>query len=395
MPKRKLTTASVARVKPPEQGQVEYFDQGHPGLALRVSYAGARSWSVYYRIGHGKLRRKCLGKWPEMGLVEARDAWRDLRQNVAKGIDPAGDGHADTFAAVAAEWIRRDQSKNKASTLRAVTRTVESDLLPVWGARRVDTIGKRDVIELLDQIMDRGKTVKARRTHAMLHRFFRWSIGREILTVNPMVGLERPGSETPRERVLTDDELAAVWNACAEGPYGAAARLLLLTGARNDEISRLKWAEIVDGEIKLDGDRTKSGKPHTITLSAPARSLLESVPSGEKGDFVFSVNGGRSPITGWSIGKARIVASAKINPWRIHDLRRTVATGLQKLGVNLQVIEAVLGHVSGSRRGVVGIYQRHSFDAEKRAALEAWGAHIIGLVEGRAPGKVVPLRGAK
>jgi integrase len=393
MPKRKLTTASVGRVKPPKQGQVEYFDEGHPGLALRVSYAGAKSWTCFYRVGHGKLRRKSLGRYPEMSLVEARDAWRGLRQNVAKGIDPAGNGRADTFDVVVSEWIRRDQSKNAASTIHGVLRTVDVYLAPVWGARRVDTITKRDVIELLEGIIDRGIPVKARRVHALLHRFFKWCVGREIISQHPMAGLESPGSETARERALTDEEVAAVWRACPEGPFGAATRLLLLTGARRAEVSRLRWSEVIGDVIALKGDRTKSGKPHTIALSAPARALLEKM--SHSGEFVFSPDGGKRPITGWSLAKTKIDAAAKIDPWRIHDLRRTVATGLQRLGVNLQTIEVALGHVGGSRSGIVGVYQRHSFDAEKRAALEAWGAHIVDLIEGRAPGKVVPLRGAK
>ena len=121
-------------------------------------------------------------------------------------------------------------------------------------------------------------------------------------------------------------------------------------------------------------------------------TVLQQCPLIGKSAFVFSTNG-RTPVSGWSRAKDRLDETAQIDPWRIHDLRRTVATGMQKLGVGLQVIEAVLGHVSGSRAGVVGVYQRHSFDAEKRVALEAWGAHVMALIEGRAPGKVLPMRG--
>jgi integrase len=325
----------------------------------------------------GRLRRKGLGRYPEMTLVQARDAWRALRQNVTKGIDPAGNGNADTFAVVVAEWIRRDQAtRNKLTTVRGVVRTVEMYLTPLWGERRVDTIAKRDVIELLEKIVDGGAPIKARRTFALLHRFFRWCLAREIIKIHPMAGLEAPGSETARERVLIDEEIVSIWRACSEGPYGQATRLLLLTGARKAEISRLRWSEINEASIRLDGERTKSGMPHTIALSSAALALL----ADNGGDYVFSVDGGKNPISGWSLGKAGIDARAKIAPWRVHDLRRTVATGLQRLGINLQVIEAVLGHIGGSRSGIVGVYQRHSFDAEKRAALEAWGEHVMGLV---------------
>jgi integrase len=388
MPKTSLTVASVERIKPPARNQIEYFDRGYPGLALRVSHGGAKSWCMFYRIG-GRLRRMSLGTYPAVSLVEARDAWRAARQNVARGIDPGrhSASRSDTFEIVVAEWVKRDQSKNKASTLYQTTRIIQTDLLPVWAARRVDAITKRDVIELLDGIVDRGATIKARRVFAHLHRFFKWCMSREIIITSPMTGLSRPGSESSRERVLSDAELVAVWKAGAQGPFGAVARMLILTGSRLNEISRLKWSEI-DGEvIRLEGDRTKNGKPHTIPLSTPGRALLDAMPRA--GDYVFSVDGGKRPITGWSRGKAKLDSLAMIEPWRLHDLRRTVATGLQKLGVNLQIIEAVLGHLGGSRAGIVGVYQRHGFDAEKHAALRAWGAHVMALVEGRKPGKVL------
>jgi integrase len=394
MSKKTLTAASVEKIRRPSKGQAEHFDLGRPGLALRVSYAGAKSWTFFYRLG-GKLHRMRLGNYPAMGLLEAREAWHVARQNVARGIDPAGHGigRADIFETVVEEWLKRDQSKNKASTIYQTRRIVDVELLPAWGQRPVDTIVRRDVIELLDKIADRGAPVQARRIHAHLHRFFNWCVGRGIITANPVSGVEKLGANVARERVLIDAEIVAVWKACEHGPYSAAMRLLLLTGARKEEISRLKWSEIDSDTIKLDGGRTKNGKPHTIPLSHAARAVLKNMVL--TGDCVFSVDNGKSPITGWTHAKARIDALANIAPWRIHDLRRTVATGLQKLSVNLQTIEAVLGHVGGSRSGIVGVYQRHSFDAEKRAALEAWGAHVMALVEGRAPGKVLSIRGTR
>jgi integrase len=155
-----------------------------------------------------------------------------------------------------------------------------------------------------------------------------------------------------------------------------------LTGARREEISKLRWSEIVDGDIKLEGARTKTSAPRIIPLSTAAQSLLGSVPRA--GDFVFAAG-----LPDWSRAKAKLDEIVNIPAWVVHDLRRTTATGLQKLGVALQVTEAILGHTSGSRAGVIGIYQRHDYLAEKRAALEAWGAHVIALVEGRDTGKVL------
>jgi len=390
MPRKTLTVPAVERIKPPLKGQVEHFDLGFPGLSLRVSYAGAKSWRFSYRIG-GIPRRICLGTYPALGLLEAREAWREARISVQKGIDPNPrlSARADTFDNVVAEWMRRDQADNKPSTIKIVEKIIAYDLLPRWHARQVDTITKRDVIELLDGILDRGAPQKARSVYAHLARFFTWAVGRDIIAVSPMTGIDKPGTATARERALNDAELVSVWNACAEGPFGAAARLLILTGARREEISALKWSEVEADAIKLEGDRTKSGKPRTIPLSAPARILLDAMP--RSGEFVFSFNGGNKPINSWSHAKPKIDALAKIEDWRVHDLRRSVATGMQRLGVNLQTIEAVLGHTAGSRAGIVGVYQRHSFDAEKRAALEAWGAQVMNLVEGRELGKVLPM----
>jgi integrase len=384
----------VKRLKPPPKGQLDYFDRGFPGLALRVSYGGAKSFVFFYRAC-GKLRRMTLGCYPAMSLAAAREAWREARIEAQAGRDPASsrkrERPATSFAGVAEEWLKRDQAQNRSSS--EVKRILDRDVLPFWSHRQIADLGRRDVLDLIDAIADRGAIVMARRVHAHLHRLFRWSVGRGIIAASPMADLPKPGAETKRDRVLTDDELATVWRASdAMGwPFGPAFQLLLLTGARRDEINSLRWSEIRDGAIHLEGARTKNNQPHRIPLAALARALIETLPRIAKSDLVFTTNG-KTPVSGWSRAKARIDPEI-LTPWRIHDLRRTVATGLQKLGVSLQVIEAVLGHVSGSRAGVVGIYQRHSFDAEKAAALEAWGAHVMALLEGREPAKVLPMRG--
>jgi integrase len=377
----------VNRIKPPAKGQVDHFDKGFPGLALRVSYAGGRSWSLHYRIA-GRLHRMSLGTYPALSLADDREAWREARKEVAQGRDPATvrkrDKPANDFVTVSRDWLRRDQGKNKSR--HEVERILERELIPAWGHRAVGDIRRRDVLDLLDGIVDRGAPTMARRTHAYIHRFFRWSIGRGIIEANPAASLPMQGSETRRERVLTDDELALVWRAsmATDSLFGSIYRLLILTGARRGEIGGLRWTEIIDGDISLSGERTKNGQPHVIPLAAPARAIIEELPHFAGSPFAFGL---RTPTGGaWDRAKAKLDAAAAdqkhgepIAPWRVHDLRRTVATGLQRLSFNLQVIEAVLGHISGSRSGVVAVYQRHSFADEKREALEAWGAHVMAL----------------
>jgi len=182
-----------------------------------------------------------------------------------------------------------------------------------------------------------------------------------------MTGLKR-GDAKSRDRVLSDKELAAVWQAAPKiGLLGTAVRLLILTGARREEITQLRWSEIQDDDIHLEGDRTKNGEAHIIPLTLTARAILDRLPRIADSDFVFT-NNGVKPIVAWARPKADLDDVSGITGWRIHDLKRTLATGMQKLGIGLQVVEAVLGHVSGSRAGIVGIYQRHDFAEEKRKA---------------------------
>jgi integrase len=293
------------------------------------------------------------------------------------GRDPARKEIAgDNFEGVAREWLKRDQAGNK--SLAEVQRIVEKEMLPAWGHRSIRDIRRHDILVLVDAIVDRGSVTMARRFMAYVHRLFRWSVSRGIIESNPAADLPKPGRETRRDRVLSDKELGRVWNAAETlgWPYGAAIQLLILTGSRRAEISELEWSELNGETIELKGVRTKNGEPHSIPLSKPALQVLERVPRMAGSEYVF----GKPLRSGaWSTIKYKF-DSAGISDWRLHDLRRTVATGLQKLGVNLQTIEAVLGHTSGSRSGVVGVYQRHSFDAEKRAALDAWGKHVTELV---------------
>jgi len=213
-----------------------------------------------------------------------------------------------------------------------------------------------------------------------------------ILDVNPMADLPKPGKAIKRDRVLSDGELKAVWKAAEKTawPFGPAIRLLILTAARREEIGALRWSEIHSDEIRIPGERSKSGEPRIIPLSSTALALIQDLHRA--GECVFSANG--SGLGGWSKAKRAIDATAEemnggpLSPWRLHDLRRTTATNLQRLGIGLQVVESVLGHVSGSRAGVVGVYQRHQFPVEKRQALEAWAGEIARI---SADGKIEPL----
>lgn len=412
---KKLTEAAVERMRGDPKRRIEVPDAMMPGLYLIIQPSGKKSWAVRFRW-HGKPSKFTIGPYPAFGLGDARETARKVLNAVQRGEDPRAlkrAAEADTCEAVIDEWIKRDQEGNR--SVADVRRLMEREVIPIWRGRPISSITRRDALELIDGIADRGAMTYARRVHAHLHRLFRWSVGRGVLDTNPMSDLPKPGHENPRDRVLTDDELVRVWRA-AEGlgyPFGPAFQLLILTGARREEIVSLRWSEVVsaDGVIRLEGARTKNGKTHTIALSDPAQAILNDLPRvivGEKeSDLVFTTTG-VSAASGISRAKKRLdQAAASIDAdgkeldqpevilnWRLHDLRRTVATGLQRLSCRLEVIEAVLGHLSGSRAGIVGIYQRHSYDSEKQQALNAWGSHVIGLVVGKPADNIVTLRAA-
>jgi integrase len=390
MSRRHLTAAGVSRIKLPVAGQADHFDAGYPGLALRLSYGGSRSWVYFYRW-HGKQRRLTLGTWPSLDLAHAREAWREARKKLSKGEEPTAVSAApaaDLFCDVVADWLKRDQDGNRSHN--EVKRILHKEVLPTWGHRRIADVTRREILELIDAIADRGAVTLARRCHAHLHRLFRWSVGRGIIETSPMAYLPKPGAEVKRKRVLLDDELRLVWDAAQQigWPMGSAIQLLILTCARRDEIGALQWREInrARHEIHLDGERTKNGEPHDIPLSAAAQELIDAIPRLAGSPFVFTTTG-NTPVSGWSRAKANIdkIMGAQLadsKPWRIHDLRRTAATGMERLGIKQQVVEALLGHIAGSKAGVTGIYQRHTYEQEKREAIVKWAEQIAILVRG-------------
>jgi integrase len=258
-------------------------------------------------------------------------------------------------------------------------------------------VDRRAVAARLAAVAKRSGLVESNRVRASLAAFYAWCIREGFADNNPVVGTGRH-QEKSRDRVLTDAELKAIWAATAGADdYSAIARLLMLTGCRADEIGSLSWPEIISGNcITLPGARTKNSREHIVPLAAPAQAILEARSKMLGRDFVFGRAHSARGFTGWSACKTlldgRIKANgAKVEAWVNHDLRRTVATRMGELGVAPHVIEAVLNHVSGHKHGVAGIYNRATYEVEKRAALILWADRLMEIVEGSAR-KVVPLR---
>jgi integrase len=270
-------------------------------------------------------------------------------------------------------------------------------VVPALGDLRIDSVRRRDIALMLDAIRDRGADVVANHALAVTRRMFAFAVERGVIEASPILGI-RASRETPRARTLRDDEVRLLWAATAlgapqiEASTRLALRLLLLTGARASEVCGASWGEInaEATEWAIPAARTKNGRQHRIPLCDWATAIVAEAAALRAGAWLLPARGREGHVTPSGVLQAvqRILGSGVT----VHDLRRTVATGLQRLGVRLEVTEAVLNHVSGSRAGVVGIYQRHDWAHEKRAALDAWARHIERLIAGGdADGNVVRL----
>jgi integrase len=392
----RLTQTRIEGLKcPPDKRDMLVFDGEQRGLGVRITAGGGKTYLVQYNW-HGQKRRIPLGSCGAVSLAKARDAVRAIMGDVARGIDPAAERkkarahEALSLAALLSDWhalhLAGKRPRYASEAVRAL-RNAFSRYLDLPAAN----LSRATAVKTLDAMARKGSVSMAARTAAYGNAAYGWAVKRGAIEGNPFLNL--PVAPTlKRERVLTDDEIAGIWRATdGAGPFNGIVRLLLLTGQRREEVAGMTWAELSDdlSTWTIPASRAKNGATHIVPVSAPAQDLLRNVPR-----FVeLAFPGLRGTFNGFSKAKAALDARSGVTDWRLHDLRRTAATGLQRLGVRLEVTEQVLNHVSGSRAGIVGVYQRHDFAVEKRAALDAWGAHVLAVVEGRAAmGNVVTLR---
>jgi integrase len=387
--KRPLTVRTVETARS-GKARREIPDAHMPGLYLVVQPSGTKSWAVRYRH-NGQTRKHTLGTYPAVDLKAARTLGGKALRTAAEGRDPgrekaqARSAQRDTIERVSAQFIERHcRRANRPRTAQETERLLRLHVLPRWRGRIVHEITRRDVLDMLDRIVDGGAPIAANRALAAVRKMFNWAVARDIIAISPCAGVKPPTTERSRDRVLSDGELRAVWLAADEmrWPFGSLVQLLILTGQRRDEVARITWDEL-DLEQKLwtlPRERVKNDEAHEVPLSRKAISIISAMPRlGDR--FVFTTNG-KSPSSGYSKGKRRLDAllPPDMPSWRLHDLRRTVASGMARLGINLPVIEKVLNHASGSFAGIVGVYQRHTFANEKRKALEAWGSFVQKIV---------------
>ncbi len=401
----KLTQRRIESLEcPPGSKDTLVFDDEQRGLGVRVTAGGSKSYLAQFTIG-GQKRRIPLGSVSAFSLAAAREAVEAILGDVAKGRDPAAERKAAareaqrkaahealTLDALLGQWgalrLADRRERYAAEAVRAIKHAFAKHLK----APAAD-LDRAAVVRALDKLASGGHAAMASRTAAYGRACYHWAVKRGSLSANPFRDLPLE-PVTKRERVLTDDEVRAVWQATGgAGPFNAIVRTLLLTGQRREEVASMTWDEVSPdlSTWTIPASRAKNGAAHIVPLSPEAQAILRAAPrfakhnddDDDKPELVFP--GQRGPFNGFSKSKAALDEDSGVKGWRLHDLRRTMATGLQRLGVRLEVTEAVLNHVSGSRAGIVGVYQRHSWADEKRAALNAWGARVAAIVEKREP----------
>lgn len=391
-----LTDAKVAAIKPPANGQEEHRDTKVTGLRLRVGAGGKKTWIVRARAG-AKILNKKLGTYPPMKLAAARAAAEKLLEAIAR--DGSADAVERTFGGVANAWLAakragKTKTGNRNKSVGLQQRRLELHVLPQWRDRKIAEIRRSDVRDLIEGVEG---DVLPNRVLAVVRTVFRFAVfEREWIEASPAEGISRR-TESSRDRVLDMAEIKRVWDAAGlmGFPFDPFVRMLMLTAQRRTEVAAMRWADIdLDAATwTLGKAATKSDRKHLVPLSAPAVELLKGLP--RFGPYVFTTDG-ETHISGFAKGKARldafIAASGDpLEPWTLHDLRRSAATHMVRLVVLEEVVGRVLNHAP---KGITAkVYALHTYAPEKRSALDRWAAEVMRAVEGKAPGKVVSIHG--
>ena len=438
-----MTAAAVKNYRPAEERR-EIPDGGCPGLYLVIQASGHRSWAMRFRRPNGKPGKLTLGPVDLSGkeaesepvldspltLASARRLAADIHRQRAMGRDVIADCDISrrrqkseresraksTFASAARDFIEQYASK-KTRRWRETARLlglaypraggestqIKGGLCERWDDKPIAEIDGHDIHSVVDETRRSGAPGLERRSDgpteararvmlSCLSKMFGWLVQHRKVSQNPCKDVHRPEASRARDRVLTDAEIVKFWRAtdAERKELFALLKLLLLTGCRLNEVAGMTRAELSDDGAtwNIPGARTKNKRPHIVPLAPLAQKM---VGTGSEG-FVFTTTG-QSPISGWSKIKRRLDEAMKIPPWRLHDLRRTAATGMAEIGIAPHIVEAALNHVSGAKAGVAGTYNRAAYAEEKRSALERWATHVQGLVSER-PANVVKMRKA-
>jgi integrase len=411
MPNQAITLRTIDAIKPCPDRDVYTWDTGLRGFGLRVTPKGVKSYVLQYRVTSGPARRKTIGVHgsPWTTLTARKEAER-LLMMVRQGVDPVEEqreakrkARALNFASYCDQFVDLYLQPNWPDTWPEAMRTLENVVKPRWGKKALTDLKRVDMVRLMDEYSDRPGRRKY--VHSLLRKLFNWAVDREDIEHSPLAGMKAPKPTPSRRRVLGHEELTCLWMAAGRAgwPWGPYVRLLLLTMQRRKEVAEMDWSEIdlEAGVWTLPAERAKNDEAHTIPLTDLAIEELRTLGPKDRG-LVFTTTG-KTAVSGFSKAKRTLTddmlkimvmrqkqrgkgsSFVQVSDWRLHDLRRTGATNLQALGVPIEVTEAILNHISGTRAGVAGIYNRYKYEPEKRVALEAWNKRIDELLAGNAP----------
>jgi integrase len=399
----KFTDKKIQNLKPKAQRYEEW--EGN-GFGVRVTPRGVKSFVYLYRF-EGKPRRLTLGTYPTMTLADAHHAHGEAMKKLEQGIDPgaeavaerAEDRQAPTVAGLVDEYLEK-WAKPRKRSWREDERILKKDILPEWGRRKAREITRRDVIRLLDGIVDRGAGIMANRTLAAIRKMFNFAVSRDIVPVSPCLAVRSPAPEQQRDRVLTTDEIRALWyglesaKMMAEGTK-LAIKLQLVTGQRKAEIVSAAWDEIdlTDKWWTIPPEKAKNKLAHRVPLSPLALELLQAAKkiTGDS-PWIFPSPQTDRHITPEAVDHALRRPGLETLGFSFvpHDLRRSAASHMTGMGISRLVVSKILNHIE---RGVTAVYDRHSYDREKREALETWGRKLKAIIEGTKSNVVPMVRG--
>ena len=399
--RRIINDTSIRSIKPPAKGTVDFFDDLTPGLCLRVTAKDVRTWTVFYRDKNGRQTRLKLGRYPAVKLVDARELAREAQRSVAKGGNPAVEKKAArdvlTFDELAKIYID-DYAKPNKKSWQEDQRQLDADLLPKWKSRPAGEIRAEDLLAILNAKLRNGSPVAANRLRALVSRMFTFGAEQRLVaaTANPVIGVKKPTKEASRDRVLTHEEIRRIWDACGtQNPYVCAwFRLRLVTAQRGGELLQMRWQDVDPKSHfwSIPADFVKNAHGHRVYLSDLARKILETVPRSDKGVWVFpkSLMGDYTHV-GRRLAqrtRANIITEAKASTHgrdrvdiRGHDLRRTAASLMASGGVPRFVISRILNH--SEDKDITSVYDRYSYDVEKKAAMEFWNRQLSAVLRGR------------
>jgi len=381
-----FTDKMLKGLKPRASGQVDVWDAVLPCFGVRVGRK-TKTFFVGVRV-NGHYRRITLGRYDRLSLKDARDKARDIINDAQSGITPELKKKREangTFGAVAEAFMTDYASEHR--TRGEMQRMINS-YLKDWHSRPITEITRGEIKELL-RVKARRALIMANRLRALISKIFNWALKEETIESSPAMRIDRPGQESERERSLSADEIRTAWTAFDKlgYPFGTIYKMALVTGQRRGEVAGMKWTEVSAEGWKLPGERTKEAKGHLVPLSSLAREILDGAP--QTGELVFRSHRD-APVQNWSKAAKRLrKLCGSMEPWHLHDLRRTFATHLRSLGVDRLVVSKLLNHAEA---GITKVYDRYSADPEKSAAVERWANRLREIIAGTSTENVVQMR---